>query len=328
MRAAWFEAKGPAAKVLRVGELPVPQPGPGEVLVRVHASAVNPSDVKFRSGARGVDMPFPRIIPHQDGAGEIVATGAGVAASRQGQRVWLYMSQWQRWQGTAAEYTVLPSVRAVELPPASSYLDGACLGIPALTAYRALDCDGGVEGQNVLVQGGSGAVGFYAIQFARRLGARRVLATVGGERQREIAQAAGADLIIDRRADVGAEVIRVLGGACVDRVIEVALGVNLVSDIECLRSGGSIVAFSSDAEPKPVLPFGAALYKDLRLRCLLIYLTPEAELRRAIAGVSQALQTRTLQHNIAHVFALEEIVAAHEAQERGGSHGKLLLRID
>ncbi|MBV9619721.1 MAG: zinc-binding dehydrogenase [Gammaproteobacteria bacterium] len=177
------------------------------------------------------------------------------------------------------------------------------------------------------MQGGSGAVGFYAIQFARRLGARRVLATVGGAKQREIALSAGADAVIERHADVPAELVAQLGGAAVDRIIEVALGVNLTRDLECLRAGGSIVAFSSDAEPRPVLPFGAALYKDLRLRCLLIYLSPEVELRRAIAGVSQALQGNTLRHNIAQVFELEEIVAAHEAQERGGSLGKLLLRI-
>jgi NADPH:quinone reductase len=328
MRAAWFERKGPAAQVLRVGELPEPQPGPGEVLVRVHASAVNPSDVKFRGGARGKDMPFPRIVPHQDGAGEILATGPGVSAHRQGQRVWLYMSQWQRWQGTAAQYTVVPAARAVELPQASSYLEGACLGIPALTAYRALDCDGGVEGQNVLVQGGSGAVGFYAIQFARQLGARCVLATAGGQRQREIALSAGADAVIDRHADVPAALAAHFGPAGADRIIEVALGVNLASDLECLRPGGSIIAYASDANPAPVLPFGAALYKDLRLRCLLIYLSPEAELRRAIEGVTHALQARTLRHNIARVFGLEEIIAAHEAQERGGSLGKLLLRID
>ncbi|MBV9695722.1 MAG: NADPH:quinone reductase [Gammaproteobacteria bacterium] len=328
MRAAWFERKGPAAEVLRVGELTEPQPAAGEVLVRVHASAVNPSDVKFRAGARGMDMPFPRIVPHQDGAGEIIATGAGVSPHRQGQRVWLYMAQWQRWQGTAAQYTVLPAARAVELPQSTSYLEGACLGIPALTAYRALDCDGGVEGQNVLVQGGSGAVGFYALQFARQLGARRIIATVGGARQRDIALSAGADAVIDRRADVPAELAAHFGPAGADRIIEVALGANLASDLECLRAGGSIVAFASDAKPEPVLPFGAALYKDLRLRCLLIYLSPEAELRRAIEGVSHALQARTLRHNIAHVFGLEEIAAAHEAQERGGSLGKLLLRID
>src|SRR5262252_8612903 len=120
MRAAWFEARGAAREVLRIGELPQPAPGAGEVLVRVHASAVNPSDVKFRSGMRGRDMPFPRIVPHQDGAGEIIDVGPGVDAARRGQRVWLFMSQWQRWQGTAAEYTVLPAARAVELPPGTS----------------------------------------------------------------------------------------------------------------------------------------------------------------------------------------------------------------
>jgi NADPH2:quinone reductase len=328
MRAAWFEAKGPAREVLRIGELPQPSPGQGEVLVRVHASGVNPSDVKFRGGMRGLSMPFPRIVPHQDGAGEILSTGAGVDPERCGQRVWLFMSQWQRWQGTAAEYTVVPAARAVALPAGTSYEAGACLGVPALTAFRALDCDGGVTGRNVLVQGGSGAVGFYAVQFARQLQARRVVATVGGERQRALALAAGADAAIYRRPDMLTSINEAFGGESrVDRVIEVALGTNLALDISCLSAGGSIVAFSSDAVPEPVLPFGAALYKDLRLRCLLVYLTPPEELARAIDGVTRALGAGRLKHNIAQVLPLDEIVAAHEAQERGGTVGKLVLRI-
>jgi len=329
MKAAWFEMKGPAREVLRIGELPQPTAGAGEVLVRVRASGVNPSDVKFRSGLRGRSMPFPRIVPHQDGAGEIIDTGAGVDPKRRGQRVWLFMSQWERWQGTAAEYTVVPASRAVELPANTAYLEGACLGVPALTAFRALDCDGGVEGQNVLVQGGSGAVGFYAVQFARQLGAKRVVATVGGDRQRALALTAGAHAVIDRNSDIRATVEKEFAGeARVDRVIEVALGTNLALDIACLRIGGSIIAFSSDGVPEPLLPFGPALYKDLRLRCLLVYLTPADELARAIDGVTRALTAGTLKHNIAKVFPLEGIAAAHEAQERGGTIGKLVLRIE
>ncbi len=326
MRAAWFEAKGAARDVLRVGELPEPRPGAGEVLVRIHASGVNPSDVKFRGGTRDRRMTFPRIIPHQDGAGEVIEVGEGVDPTRRGERVWLFMSQWQRWQGTAAEYTVIPAGRAVPLPATTSFLEGACLGIPALTAFRALDCDGGVRGSKVLVQGGAGAVGLYAVQFARLLGAARVVASVGGERQRELALAAGADAAIDYRSDMRSALAELLGGeAQVDRVIEVALGTNLALDVSVLRAGGSIVAFSSDAVPEPALPFGAALYKDLRLRCLLVYLTPPEELARAVEGVTRALAGGQLRHHIARVLALDEIVAAHEAQERGGTRGKLIL---
>jgi NADPH2:quinone reductase len=255
-----------------------------------------------------------------------VGVGAGVDPKRRGERVWLFMSQWQRWQGTAAEYTVIPAGRAVPLPPATSFPEGACLGIPALTAFRALDCDGGVRGANVLVQGGAGAVGLYAVQFARLLGAARVVASVGGDPQRELALAAGADAVIDYRADMPGALTRELGGeAQVDRVIEVALGTNLALDVSVLRAGGSIVAFSSDAVPEPVLPFGPALYKDLRLRCLLLYLTPPEELARAVEGVTRALGGGELSHHIARVLTLDEIVAAHEAQERGGTLGKLIL---
>ncbi len=254
--------------------------------------------------------------------------GAGVDRRRMGERVWLFMSQWQRWQGTAAEYTVLPAARAVSLPAGTSYPEGACLGIPALTAFRALACDGGVRGANVLVQGGAGAVGFYAVQFARLLGAARVVASVGGERQRQLALTAGADAVVDHRSDMRTALAEQFGGeGRVDRVIEVALGRNLALDVGALRAGGSIVAYASDEVAEPALPFGAAIYKDLHLRCLLVYLTPRDELARAVDGVSRALGAGQLRHNIARVLPLDEIVAAHEAQERGGTLGKLVLGI-
>src|SRR2546425_5070698 len=170
MRAAWYEKNGPAAEVLRVGEIPIPEPGPGEVRVRIVASGLNPTDVKSRAGSR--PMGFPRVVPHQDGAGVIDKVGRGVPASRLGERVWLYIVQWQRAWGTAAEYTVVPARLAVTLPANTTFAEGACLGIPAVTAHRCLFADGPIDGQTVLVTGGAGAGGHFRGHVAQRAGGR------------------------------------------------------------------------------------------------------------------------------------------------------------
>jgi NADPH2:quinone reductase len=186
MKAAWYERNGPAREVLQVGEMPDPEPGPGEVRVQVHASGLNPSDWKTRAGSSR-RMAFPRVIPHSDGAGVIDRVGAGVPARRVGERVWLWNAQWKRPYGTAAEFVVLPASQAVPLPSNVGFEVGACLGIPALTAHRAVTCDGPIAGQSVLVSGGAGAVGRYAIQFAKLLGAGQVMATVSSPEKAEIA---------------------------------------------------------------------------------------------------------------------------------------------
>ena len=180
MRAAWYEKNGGAAEVLRLGEMPDPEPGPGEVRVRVAASGLNPTDVKARAGSR--PMGFPRIIPHQDGAGVIDRVGPGVPASRLGERVWVYIVQWQRPFGTAAEYVCVPAPRAITLPANLTFAEGACLGIPGVTAHRCLFADGPIEGQTVLVTGGAGAVGHYAVQLAKWSGARVITTVSSGEK--------------------------------------------------------------------------------------------------------------------------------------------------
>ncbi|MFW5970027.1 MAG: NADPH:quinone reductase, partial [Halofilum sp. (in: g-proteobacteria)] len=224
MRAACYEKTGPAADVFRVEEVPLPEPGPGEVRVAVAFSGVNPSDVKTRSGARGGEPPFPRIVPHSDGSGTVDAVGEGVDSGRVGERVWLWNAAWGRPHGTAAEYLVLPAEQAVPLPDGVALETGACLGIPALTAYHAVHCHGGVAGQRVLIAGGAGAVGHSAIQIARAAGAAEIIATVSSGEKASIATAAGADTTIDyRREDVAARIGALTGGTGVDRVIEVAL---------------------------------------------------------------------------------------------------------
>jgi NADPH2:quinone reductase len=195
MKAAWYEKQGSARDVLRVGEMAEPHPLAGEVRIRVAVSGVNPGDVKKRQNALGLGMPYPRVIPHGDGAGTVDAVGEGVPSDWIGRQVWCYGAQWYRPFGTAAEYTVVPLEQAVPLPPSVPLEQGACLGIPGLTAHRAVHVAGPVEGRTVLVQGGAGAVGSCAVQLAHRARAR-VIATCRSERDKEIASRAGADEVL------------------------------------------------------------------------------------------------------------------------------------
>ena len=212
MRAAFYERTGSAREVLQVGDVPDPQPAPGEVRVRLVTSGVNPSDVKSRRGAAGTSMPFPRVIPHSDGAGIIDAVGEGIAAERVGERVWIWNGGWRRPFGTAAELIALPASQAVRLPEPISFDAGACLGIPALTALHAINVDGGVRDKSVLIAGGAGAVGHYAVQFAKIAGARQIIATVSNEEKAALARAAGADLTINYRdSDFAAAVLDATG---------------------------------------------------------------------------------------------------------------------
>jgi len=331
MKAAYYESKGPARDVLRVGERPTPQPAAGEVRVRVHVSAVNPSDTKARGGLRIKEMPFPVVIPHQDGAGVIDAVGTGVDAARVGERVWIYEANLNRPFGTGAQYTCVPAHKAVVLPPGVDFTIGACMGIPAMTAHRCVFADGPVEGRIVLVHGGAGAVGYYAVQFARLGGAARVIATVSRAEQAERAREAGADAVINYKSeDVAARVKEICGGnqAAVDRAIDVAFGANLAINLAVLRACGVIATYSSDAQPEPKFPFWPLLAKDITVRFVLVYAMPAQAHADAAASITDALKRGALKHQIHRTFALEEIVAAHETTESMTQVGKVLLRVD
>jgi NADPH2:quinone reductase len=323
VNAAWYERKGAARDVLVVGEAERPAPAAGEVLVRVRASGVNPSDTKGRGGARGNHaMPFPRIIPHQDGAGVIEAVGDGGPTHRIGERVWLYEAQLGRAFGTAADYLALPAHQAVKLPDSVSFAQGACLGVPAMTAHRCVFADGPVAGRTVLVTGGAGAVGFYAIQFAAQGGAR-VIATVSSAAQAKLAREAGARLVINRREeDVPAAVAAFSGG--VDRIIEVAFGANLATSLKILNRNGVIATYASDAEPTPALPFWPLVMVDATVRFVLVYAMTREAHEEAIGAIGEGLAEGWLRHNIARVLPLEEIAAGHDLVEAGAG-GKVVL---
>ncbi len=327
MRAAWYERYGPAREVLQVGELPTPSPNPGEVVVRVHCSGVNPSDWKSRMGSRG-DFPYARIVPHSDGAGVIETLGEGVDDRRVGQRVWLYNGQWQRPMGTAAQYIALPAAQTVPLADSVSFAEGACLGIPAMTAHRCLFADGPLEGKTVLVTGGAGAVGNYAVQLAKWGGAAKVLTTVSSAAKAEQARKAGADAIINyRTSDVTEAVLEATDGQGVDRIVEVDFGGNLAISQRVLKPNGVIAAYASAGDREPKLQYQAFMRKNAVLRLVLVYSMPQEAKRQAVSDINRAIDADALWHPIGARFPLEQIAAAHEAQESGRVIGNIILDI-
>jgi len=327
VRAAYYDRVGPAREVLTLGELPTPVPGPGEVRVKLAWSGVNPSDVKARGGMRSKVLAFPRIVPHSDGAGVIDAVGAGVPAARIGERVWVWNAAWGRPFGTAAEYVVLPQAQAVPLPPDTELAAGACLGIPALTAYHAVTMDGGVAGQAVLIAGGAGAVGHYAIQFARLRGAKSIVATVSSDEKGALARAAGADVVVNyRTGDVAAACQDATGGAGIDRVIEVDLAANAAVDLAVVRPEGRIVAYGSGA-PEMAIPFLPAIVKNVRFSFFIVYNLTPADRARAVSDLTQVLERKLLAHNIAVRLPLDRVAEAHELVEQGRVIGNVVVEI-
>lgn len=327
MQAAFYEQTGPAQSVLRVGELPDPVPGPGEVRVRLRWSGVNPSDVKSRAGLRSAAMPFARVVPHSDGMGVIDAVGDGVAQTRLGQRVWVWNAAWGRAHGTAAQYVVLPQPMAVPLPDATSDEAGACLGIPAMTALHAVLARGGVSGQRVLVAGGAGAVGHYALQFCRLLGARQVLSTVSSAEKAAIAQDAGADLAINYRTEaVHERVNEATQGHGVDRIIEVDMAANAALDLQLLRPGGDLMVYGS-GQPDFALPFFPLIARNISLGFFIVYNLSALDRQHAQSTLEGWLARGQLHHAIAQRVPLAQVVQAHEAVERAATPGNVVVEI-
>jgi NADPH2:quinone reductase len=327
MKAARFNNFGKADEVLEIGDLERPKPGRGEVLVRLHASGVNPSDVKKRAGLLPGLLDEGYVIPHSDGAGIIEAVGTGVSAARIGERVWVYQAQHGRRFGTAAEYVSLPASRAARLPDNVDFTVGACLGIPAMTAHRCVFADGPVADQIVLVTGGAGRVGYYALQWAKQAGAR-VIATAGNASGEKACYQAGADHVVNHRADSIVDDIRkIVGPAGVDRVVEVEFGANLPGILEVLRVGGVIATYASTRVPEPTLPFFQMLYRDITIHIVLVYIMPETAKQQAMADIEHYLAADRLLHRIPHQLPLEDIAQAHKLIEEGGFGGCVVLNI-
>jgi NADPH:quinone reductase-like Zn-dependent oxidoreductase len=324
MKAVWYDRNG-GSEVLTYGDLPTPSPTAGEVLVRLATSGVNPSDWKTRRGASR-PMAFPRVIPHSDGAGTIEAVGEGVNRARIGQRVWIWNGQWKRPFGTAAEYIALPALQAVPLPAETSFAEGACLGIPALTALHALVTDGGVTGQRVLVTGGAGAVGHYAIQFARLLGAAQVIATVSSPAKAAHAMAAGADVCVNYRTeDVADRVMALTGGQGADRIVEVDLAGNGPM-IHRLAAHGAVVGAYGSNTQEAIFPFSPTIVKGIGVRFFIVYELTAAQRMVAVGALQSWLARGLVRHAIAAEMPLAECAAAHDKVEGGTLMGNLVLK--
>ena len=320
MRAALYDRTG-GSDVLRIEEVPTPDPGPGEVRVRIHVSGVNPTDWKSRAGA--TPRPIDGFqIPNQDGAGVIDAVGEGVDANRVGERVWLWMAAAGRRWGTAAEWTVIASEQAVRLPDGASFALGASLGVPAVTAHRCLFADGPVEGLDVLVSGGAGAVGHHAIELAKRAGAR-VVTTVSSDEKAALARAAGADLVVNYRQPDAAARIREFSPG-VQRIVEVALGANLDLDLEVAADHAVISAYAASVDP--TVPVRALMTKNLTLRFVLLYGVPRPALVEAAADVTAAVAEGRLTELPVRTFPLGQAAAAHDAVE-ANFPGKVLIDV-
>ena len=323
MRAAYYERNGTAREVLQIGEVETPSPKPGELRVKLATSGVNPSDVKSRMGLTR-KIAWPRVIPQSDGAGVIDQVGDGVPASRIGERVWVWNGQWKRAFGTAAEYITLPSAQAVKLPEKVNFEEGACLGIPAMTAIHAVALAAPGKGSTLLVSGGAGAVSQYVIQFAKALGAT-VLTTISSAEKAEAAHAAGADHAIDyKREDVDARVMQVTDKKGVDAVIEMDLTANAKLLPTVLRPKGSVIIYGTT--PEATIPAAFCLTNSIRLQFFLVYELDAGERERAIAGITRALEQGALRNQVGLNLALADCVAAHEAVEKG-TIGNVVVRL-
>ena len=324
MRAVWYDRQGPANEVIVTGELPTPEPGTGQVRVRLEASGVNPADTYRRRGA--VPPEYPRVIPNSDGAGVIDKTGDGIPQAWVGKRVWLYNGQRNgRWMGTAAEYIALDADLVTELPDEVSFAQGATLGIPAMTAHGCVFAAGPVQGKTLLITGGAGAVGHYAVQLAAWAGAR-VIATVSSADKAERARAGGAAHTINYRSeDVAAVVKDLTQGVGVDHVVDVDLGGNLAAALASVRENGSIAYYATNGALKAEIDLRGLMARNLTVRGFVLPTSPHANRKRAQQDLAAFIRTPGRILSVAGAFPLYETAAAHMSVEAGGKIGTVVV---
>ncbi len=325
MRAVWYDRQGPAREVLVYGELPTPDPGPGEVRVRLEAAGVNPSDTYRRRGPVP-PMEFPRVVTCSDGAGTVDRVGPGVAEHWISRRVWLYNGQRNgRWMGTAAEYIALDADLVTALPDHVSFAEGATLGIPGMTAHRCVFVAGPVQGKIVLVTGGAGAVGHYAVQLAAWAGAT-VIATVSTDAKAERARAGGAAYVINYRTENVAACVRdITGGVGVDHVVDVDFGGNLAATLASLRMGGSLAFYASNGDREPRLSAAMLMQKNLAVHAMVLPSVPHEARRRAQSDIARFIAVPGRKLSVAARMPLAETALAHETVEGGGKVGTVVI---
>lgn len=322
MKAAWYEKQGPARDVLKVGEMADPTAGSGEVRIRISVSGINPGDTKKRGDAFGVGMPYPRVIPHSDGAGRIDQIGPGVSAEWIGRNVWCYGAQSYRPFGTAAEFTVVPVDQVAPLPANVSMEQGACLGIPGITGHRAVHVGGDIRGRTVLVQGAAGSVGLCAVALARHAGAR-VIGTVRSGSDEPTARNAGAQEVIVSSSDLVSRV-KALAPDGVDHIVEVAFGANIDADVELLKNDGSVASYATD-KASPTIPFWQMVFKNIRMYFLGSDDFPREAKMQAARDINSALEAGWTGFEIGERIPLAEIARAHELVDHPTRRGRVVV---
>lgn len=339
MRAVVYTTTGPSSVLELIEDKALPEVGAGEVRVRMVVSGVNPTDWKARQGGAGGARLAGPHVPNQDGAGVVDAVGHGVVGLGQGDRVWVWDAAWQRTEGTAQEYVTLPRHQVVSLPDSESFDTGASLGIPALTAHRALTAHegaprrlgpGALSGLVVLVAGGAGAVGHAAIQLARWAGAT-VITTVSGEGKAALARAAGAEHVLNYKDEDVVASVRRISPDGVDVVVEVNPDANIATDLELLAPNGTIALYATSSGDPLTVPFRASMAKNVRYQFILTYTVTPEQKADAVAAVAAALAAGSLRVGEEHGlpltrFPLEQTAKAHDAVEQG-TVGKVLIDV-
>ena len=327
---AWFYEKAGPASVMQLGKLPDPEPGVGEVRVRIAWSMINPTDVKRRESGRGIDE-FPLIVPNNDGSGVIDRVGAGVDTKRVGERVWIFGAQAGRPMGTAAEYCVLPSGQAIPLPDAASLQGGACMGVPAVTAHCGLFCDGPLAGKTVLVSGAAGRVGHYGVLLAKWGGAASVIGTAGSDEKLAHVKGIGADHALSYKSDDLADrILDITGGKGVDHVLDVAFDRTIQMAPKIVATNGVITNYANDGgRPTPTLPnFRDLMQKCITMRPFAIYSLPQARRDHAFRDITTCLAEGAFTHKIVGPMKFDQMIAAHEAVAGPDVFGCLLVEVD
>ena len=322
MKASWYERQGSAREVLEVGRMDDLEPAADEIRIRVVMSGVHPGDVKKRDNTFATGLRFPRVVPHSDGAGWVDEVGEGVDPAWVGKRVWCWGAQSGRPFGTAAELVVVPLERVIELADGVPFEEAASIGIPGITAHRAVDLAGELEGKSVLVQGAAGTVGACAVHLARRQKAR-VLATVRKPEQQEVARRAGAHEVV--LAGEGLEArLRAIAPRGIDHVIEVAFAANVEIDLALLKTGGSIATYATNA-PRPEIPFWPLVFDNVRIDFLGSDDFPAEAKARAARELSASLAEGWRPFGDFDHYPLAAIAEAHEQVERGQPNGKVIV---
>ena len=325
MKAAWYEKQGPAREVLTVGEMPDPVPGPGEVRIRVAVSGINPGDTKKRGDVFSLGMPYPRVIPHSDGAGIVDLVAPDVSEEWLGKRVWCYGAQSYRPFGTAAGFTVVPADHVAPLPANVSFETGACLGIPGITAHRAVHVMGPVSGKTVLVQGAGGAVGLCAVQLARFAGAH-VIGTVRSAIDEETARKAGAHEVLLNDAELSAKVRDIVPQGP-DHIVEVAFAANIERDVELLRQGGTLATYATN-DARPSIPFWPMIFKNIQVNFLGSDDFPALAKIAAANDLNRALEAGWPGFTIGERISLAQIAQAHELADHPIHPGRVVVMIE